>query len=134
MAFEILVAPFPGIAASHVQDRQVVVLTTGATERGVMPCSGATNQLPHGIECRGASALQGEGVTIAAAGEYAKAIAAASLGAGAEIAVVGATRSLGLGAGASGGARYSVGQSVTPAAAGEVFTLYVNPRQLSGLS
>lgn len=132
MAFQIIKHPYPGLAASAIQDRQVVMITT--SERGVIPCSGATAQLPHGIEARGASALQGEGVTIAGHGEYAKAVAAASLGAGADIAVVGATRSLGLAAGASGSARYSVGQSVTAAAAGEVFTLYVNPRQLSGLS
>ncbi len=131
MAFEILKHPFPGIAASAIQDRQVVALTT--SERGVIPMSGGTS-IAFGIECRGASAAQGEGVTIADRGEYAKAVAAASLGAGQDIAVVGATRSLGLAAGASGLARWSVGQSVTAAAAGEVFTLYVNPRQLSGLS
>lgn len=133
MAFEILTNPFPGIAASAIQDRQVVSLNTGAVERSVIPMSGGTSAA-FGIECRGASALQGEGVTIAARGEYAKAVAAASLGAGADIAVVGATRSLGLAAGASGLAKWTVGQSVTAAAAGEVFTLYVNPRQLSGLS
>jgi hypothetical protein len=131
MAFEILDDPFPGIAASAIQDRQVVALTT--SERGVIPMSGGTS-IAFGIECRGASALQGEGVTIALRGECAKAVAAASLGAGADIAVVGATRSLGLAAGASGLARWTVGQSLTAAAAGEVFTLYVNPRQLSGLS
>lgn len=134
MAWEILDDPFPGIAASAIADRQVVTLNTGAVDRSVLPCSGATNQVPHGIECRGATALQGEGVTIADRGNYAKAVAAASLGAGVEIAVVGATRSLGLAAGASGSTRYSVGQSMNAAAAGEVFTLYVNPRQLSGLS
>ncbi len=131
MAFEILTGPFPGLAASAIQDRQVVALTTA--ERGVIPLAGATSPA-FGIECRGASAAQGEGVTIALRGECAKAIAAASLGAGADIAVVGATRSLGLAAGASGLARWTVGQSLTAAAAGETFTLYVNPRQLSGLS
>ncbi len=132
MAFEIInTNEYPGIAASAIQDRQVVTITT--SERGVIPCSGATNQLPHGIEGRGASAALGEGVAIYGQGNYAKAIAAASLGAGADIAVVGATRSLGLAAGASGALRYSVGQSVTAAAAGEVFTLYVNPRAMSAV-
>lgn len=133
MAFEILDDPFPGLAASAIQDRQVVSLNTGAVERSVVPMSGGTS-MPFGIEARGASALQGEGVTIADRGNYAKAVAAASLGAGADIAVVGATRSLGLAAAASGLAKWTIGQSVTAAAAGEVFTLYVNPRQLSGLS
>lgn len=130
MAFEINRTGFPGIAASAIQDRQVVTLTT--SERGVIPCSGSA--MPHGIEQRGASALQGEGVTIGDRGNYCKAIAAASLGAGADVGVVGATRSLGLAAGASGVAKFAVGQSVTPAGAGEAFTFYVNPRQLSGLS
>jgi hypothetical protein len=133
MAFQLIDDPFPGIAASVIQDRQVVALDTGATERSMVPMSGGTS-MPFGIEVRGATALQGEGVAIADRGNYAKAIAAASLGAGADIAVVGATRSLGLAAGASGLAKWTVGQSVTAAAAGEVFTLYVNPRQLSGLS
>ncbi len=130
MAFELIKDPFPGLAASAIQDRQVVMLTT--SERGDIPAGASV--VPHGIESRGASAAQGEGVTIADRGNYAKAIAAASLGAGADIAVVGATRSLGLAAGASGVIKWAVGQSVTAAAAGEVFTLYVNPRQLSGLA
>ncbi len=131
MAFQILTEPFPALAASAIGDRQVVSLTT--SERGVIPMSGGTSAV-FGIEARGASAAQGESVTIALRGEFAKAIAAASIGAGADIAVVGATRSLGLAAAASGLAKWTVGQSVTAAAAGEVFTLYVNPRQLSGLS
>ncbi|MCA1655151.1 MAG: hypothetical protein LC635_01490 [Pseudonocardiaceae bacterium] len=132
MAFEIINQDqYPGIAASAIQDRQVVAITTG--ERWVVPIATSGTE-PHGIEGRGASAAQGEGVTIMGAGNYCKAIAAASLGAGANVGVVGATRSLGLAAAASGVAGWRVGRSVTPAAAGEVFTFYVSPRQLGGLA
>lgn len=129
MAFELInTNQFPGLAASVIQDKQVVTLTTG--ERGVCPAAAATTE-PHGITV--ASALLGEAVTVYAQGNYCKAIAAASMGAGANVGVIGATRSLGLSAGASGVANWRVGKTVTAAAAGEVVTIYVNPMQLSGL-
>lgn len=125
MAFEIInTNEYPGLAASAIQDRQLVYITTG--ERAVAPCASG-GQEPHGIEGRGASAAQGEGVTIFGDGNYAKAIAAASLGAAANVGCVGATRSLGI---VASGA-WRAGKSVTAAAAGEVFTFYVNPRQLT---
>lgn len=130
MAFEIInTNEYPGLAASAIQDRMVVKLAAG--ERAVSPCTAATDE-PHGIT-GGASAAIGEGAAVFGQGNYCKAIAAASLGAGANVGVVGATRSLGLAAGASGVANWRVGKSVTAAAAGEVFTFYVNPSQLSGL-
>lgn len=129
MAFEIInTNQYPGLAASVIQDKQVCTLTTG--ERGVCPAVAATTE-PHGITV--ASALLGEGVTVFGQGNYCKAIAAASMGAGANVGVVGATRSLGLVTGASGVANWRVGRTVTAAAAGEVVTIYVNPSQLSGL-
>jgi hypothetical protein len=128
MAFEIInTNQYPGLAASVIQDRQVVTMTT--SERGVCPVAAATVE-PHGITI--ASALLGEAVTVMGQGNYAKAVAAASLGFGTLVGVTGATRSLGLAAGASGSVVWAVGRSCTAAAAGEVFTFYVNPRQLSG--
>lgn len=129
MAFEIInTNEYPGLCASALQDRQVTQIVAG--ERAVGPCTAGTQE-PHGITV--ASAAIGEGVTSFGQGNYCKAIAAASLGAGANVGVVGATRSLGLVSGASGVANWRVGKSVTAAAAGEVFTFYVNPSQLSGL-
>ena len=131
MAFELIDEPFPGLVASAVQDRQVVVLIGGSAERAVGPASNAS-QIPHGITGAASQAV-GEAVAVRDLGDYAKAIAAASIGVGAEMAVIGATRSLGIAAGASGVAKWSVGYAVSAAAAGEVFTLYVRPRQISGL-
>ena len=131
MAFEIIdTNEFPGIAASNCGDKMVVTLTTGG-ERAVCPVIAATTE-PHGITI--ATALRTEGVTVIGQGNYAKAIAAASLGVGANVGILGATRSLGLVSTASGTANWRVGKSVTAAAAGEVFTLYVNPSQLGGLA
>lgn len=128
MAFELITTnQFPGLAASVIQDKHVVTLTT--SERGVCPVAGLTVE-PHGITV--ASALLGEAVTVYGQGNYCKAVANASLGAGALVGVTGATRALGLAAGASGSVVWSVGRSVTAAAAGETFTFYVNPRQISG--
>lgn len=129
MAFElILTNQYPGIAASVIQDRHVVGLTTTA-ERAVVPLAAGTVE-PHGIT--GASALLGEAVTIYGQGNYCKAVANASLGFGQYVGVSGATKSLGIVAGASGTVVWAVGRSVTAAAAGEVFTFYVNPTKLSG--
>jgi hypothetical protein len=131
MAFEIIRDSFPGLAASAVQDRQVVGRASG-TDRGVVPLA-TCNIAPFGIT-EAASRGQGDGVTVYEKSSYCKAVAAASIGRNAELGVVGATRSLGPVAGASGSVVWSAGQTVTAAAAGEVVTFYVNPRQLSGLS
>ena len=123
MAFEIInTNEYPGLCASAIQDRQVTQIVAG--ERALGPCTAGTQE-PHGITI--ASAAVGEAVTSFGQGNYCKAIAAASLGGGADVGVDGATRSLGL---VASGA-WRVGKAVTPAAAGEVFTFYVNPRQLT---
>jgi len=122
---------FPGLAASAIQDRQVVYLIPGSSERAVAPCTVASAR-PHGVAL--ASAIVGQAVTVHDRGNYVKCVAAASLGNGGEVGVVGATKSLGPLTAASGSVSCSAGQAVTAAAAGEVFTLYVNPRQLGGLA
>jgi hypothetical protein len=59
--------------------------------------------------------------------------AGGSLGHGADVGVASTNGALGPVSAASGVARYRVGQALTAAAAGETFSLYVNPKQLSGL-
>lgn len=130
MAWELHRHAFPGVAASNVQDRQVVTIAAGSADKNVHPCA-TVNVRPLGVAL--ASAARLEAVTVHDVGNYVKAVAAASFGAGAEIGVIGATKSLNAVVGASGAVVHSVGQSVNAAGAGEVFTLYVNPRQLSGL-
>lgn len=129
MAFELIDhGEYPGLGASNIGDKMVVAITTG--ERGVVPVVAATTE-PLGITI--ATGLRGEAVTVITHGNVAKAIAAASIGAGANVGILGATRSLGLAVGASGVANWRVGKSVTAAAAGEAFGVYVAPAQLSGL-
>lgn len=81
-------------------------------------------------------------------GNIVKAIAGASLGAGAEVgfatlgvcsavqggSYVATVPQLGPVSGASGSVVWSVGEALESAAAGSLFTLYIKPRQLSGLS
>lgn len=126
MAFELHRGAFPGLAASAIDAHQAVRLVDA--ERGVAPAN-AGNQEPFGVAL--ATAAQGEAVTAHDVGNVVKAVAGASLGAGANVGVTGATASLSPIAGASGVIRFSVGKSVTAAATGEVFSLYVNPQQLS---
>lgn len=128
MAAELHRTGFPAVAASQVAERAVVTL--GGRERGVLPVA-TRNVLPYGITVHAASA--GVAVAVLDRGNYAKVLAAASLGAGAETGVASTNGAVGPISGASGAVAYSVGQSVEPSAAGEYFVLYVNPRQLSGL-
>lgn len=83
-----------------------------------------------------ATALRGESVAVHVDGEVVKVIAAASMGPGADVHIAsGASGRFQPVAGASGTANTSVGQNVSgAAAAGEVFSLYVSPRQLGGLA
>ena len=120
----------PGVqAASIILPFQPVALDT--VEDQVVPI--ATNNVrPYGINGP-ATAAQGEAVTVYGEGCEVKAIAVASLGAGAEVGHASSNHALNAVTGASGITRYSVGQSRSAAGAGERFTLIVNPRQLSNL-
>lgn len=80
-----------------------------------------------------ASLAQGQHVAVYEDGNVVKAKAAASLGVGADIYSAGST-SLLPAAAASGAAVWSVGVAESPAAAGEIFSLRVHVRQLSGLA
>ena len=133
MAFEIHDAglAFPGIAASNCQPGQVVSLASG-TERGIQPCASA-NLRPFGVAF--AVATQGDAVTVHAIGNIVKTTANASVGVGAEVTVAsGSATGVAPVAGASGVERWSVGQTVTAAAAGETLSVYVHPRQLGLLA
>lgn len=130
-SFELHRNGFPGKAASAMAALQVVSQDTGDTQRSVLAVA-TFNVEPLGITLATA-ANAGDAVTVFDRGNVVKTLAAASLGAGADVGVVGATTSLGLcAAGASGVLKWSVGKSMTAAAAGEVFSFYVNPRQVSG--
>lgn len=87
----------------------------------------------------------GKPVTVYDPGNDMKGYAGATILSGADVGVVGATTVAGpsgnysqplLGPvrGASGGIVYRVGQANGPAIPGQIFSFYVNPRQLSGLA
>lgn len=110
---------FQFVGADPGQENQVVRL-------------GSSGQRPYGGTDQG-SILRGEYGPIYSDGMIIKAIAQASIGAGAAVGVTGATTSLGLAAAASGAAVWSIGEAQTNVAAGERFSVLVKPRQLSGL-
>lgn len=123
---------FPGILlGASVADRQIARLAaTGSQERAVQAVA-TRNEPPVGIFA--ARANPGDAVTVYAEGASVKVRAAASIGVGAPVGLstVGTT-SYGAVAAASGSLVYQVGETITPAAAGEYMTILVRPRQLSG--
>jgi hypothetical protein len=131
-AFEQHRTAISALAASAMSVGQLVTYDVGDTQRQVVPVS-TVNVEPLGIAL--ASAVNpGDGVTVLDRGNIVKVLAAASLGAGADVGVVGATTSLGLVAAASGVVKWAAGKSETAAAAGEVFSFLINPRQVGGLA
>lgn len=129
--------------ASVTPPRTVVRLDT--TTGQVVPLTNAS-QRPYGItQATGAS--PGLSVAVFESPGVAKAIAAASLGFGAEVSlasvgVASAAQSNSLATttllgpasvGASGSAEWAIGVALTPALAGEVFSVKLEPRQVSGL-
>lgn len=96
----------------------------------------------------GQDALQVQAGDVREEGNIVKAIAGASLGAGAEVgfstlgvctgvqgaSYVATVPQLGPVSGASGSVVWAVGFSLESAVAGGMFTLYIKPRQISGLS
>jgi hypothetical protein len=67
-------------------------------------------------------------------GNIMKLKAAASVGAGAAVAVASANGAVGPAAAASGVARWEVGTTLSPAAAGEIVSVFINPRQTGALA
>lgn len=132
MAFEIHDGlAFPGLAASNIQPGQVVSLASGG-DRHIQPCA-SDNLRPFGVGF--GVATQGDAVTVHAIGNVVKVTANASVGRQAEVTVAsGAATGVAPVAVASGVERWSVGQTLTAAAAGETVSIYVHPRQLGLLA
>lgn len=117
-------------ASAGINAGKVIGLAAGGDNQGVGLAT--VNIRPIGIALATAASI-GHALTVLDEGNTVVVTAAASVGPGAEIGVVGATTSLGLVAGASGSVVHSVGQSTSGGAAGEDISVFVNPRQLSGL-
>jgi hypothetical protein len=131
IAIATLVGPLSGGGAMPVKSAP-----TGTQPRAVLPIA-TYNELPLGIALAKAQpAASGAeypaAVTVHGQGNTVKVVAGASIGVGAEVNIASSNGAMGPVAAASGSLRYTIGQSETPAAAGEVFSLYVNPRPLSG--
>lgn len=133
MAFEL---HRPGLqraikAASAILPRQAVCLG-GSSALHALPC--ATNsQRPFGLNGNatgGASGLNAEqAIVVYERQNYVKAIAAASVGVGAEVEVASSNGALGPAQMITASGHWAVGISQTPAAAGEVFTVLIEPRK-----
>ena len=123
--------PLPFTNASAISGPVPVRLNPSAA-RSVLIA--ATNN----VEIQGfvsdATYIAGEAVTVYGEGDVVEAIAGASLGVGVDIAVASTNGAVGPAAGASGVVKHRVGRSLEAAAAGEKFSLYVKPQQISGLS
>lgn len=122
---------YPLVAASAVNAGAALTIASGADERCVPVAS--LNIRPLGIALA-TGATVGHAVTVLDEGNTVVVTAAASVGRGAEIGVASTNGALGPVAGASGSVAFSVGQSLSAGAAGEDISIYVNPRQLSGLA
>lgn len=122
-----------GIKSSRqaASDLPALSIVTRAAE-GQVARVGSQGQRPLGsIDV--ASLAQGQHVAVYEDGNVVKAKAAASLGVGAEVYSNGSI-SLLPAAAASGSAIWAVGVAESPAAAGEIFSLRVHIRQISGLA
>jgi hypothetical protein len=117
------------VAASTVAEHVAVTLDTTA---GQVVLAASCNLKPQGVTDTAAS--QGLSVTVIEETSIAKVICAASVGAGAVVGVASTNGAIGPIAGASGSTKWSLGESRTAAGAGETFSVYINPRQLSNLA
>lgn len=117
-------------AASNIVPLRAVQIDTAKNRQVLLAAT--QNVEPYGVTGNG-TALQGEAVTVHGPDSVVEAVAAASLGAGADIGVASTNGALGPVSGASGVSRFRAGVSVEAAGAGERFSLYVNPKQLSNL-
>ncbi len=126
----------PGVAASNTAPALAVAFASSAAQdRAVVPV-GTVNVMPLGVAnaTAGPTSSLPNAVTVHGIGNIVKAVAAASIGVGADVGV-GSTNGVLVGiSGASGVTKWALGQSVTPANPGETFSVYVNPRVVSGIS
>lgn len=130
-------------AASAINPRSAVQLV-GTSELLAIPAA-STNLRPFGVTGGGTAGASGilsnDQITVYEEGNIVKVRAAASLGVGAEVGVNSASGGAAgfspvtpASLGASGVAVWSSGQALSPAAAGEYFSLYVKPRLIGGLA
>lgn len=120
----------PFTVASDIVPLRPVKIDTAADRQIVLAAS--VNDSIQGFTGE-ATGLQGESITVHGETAITKAVAAASLGAGAVVGVASTNGALGPVTGASGVTKHQAGVSVESAAAGEQFSLYVKPRQISNL-
>lgn len=137
-AMELYRWTFPAIAASAIGAGAAVGWTGSALERQVVPLAsvGGSYAEPVGIALATSSFAAATPPFSAAcpvvdAGNTIKVTAIGSLGMGADIGVASTNGGLAPVSAASGIDVWRVGRSVSAAAAGEVFSLYVSPRLLS---
>lgn len=121
----------PCFAATQLGERVPVKLVEGATARIVAPVASLNEET---IGFTQTVASPGCPVEVQSYGNVVKAVAAASVGAGAEVALGSPNGALGPVAGASGVTKYSSGRSLSAAAGAEVFSVFVHPRRLSGIA
>lgn len=134
MAFELYRWTFPGIAASAINAGAALRLSASAVERQFIPIA-TSNVEPFGIALASAGGTSlTQAVPVVDVGNTIKVTAIASLGCGADIGVASTNGGLAPVAGASGVLVWAVGKAMQPAAAGEVFGLYVKPVRLSAVT
>jgi hypothetical protein len=136
MAFELHRQPlFPAVAASALSAGAAVGLVNGGdVQRQVIPLA-TCNIEPIGV-ARASAVNPGDAVSVYDHSNIVRAVAAASLGHGQLVGVASTNGGLGIVAGGSGSVGpvvWAVGRSLSAAAAGETFSLFINPRQISGV-
>jgi hypothetical protein len=114
--------PLP--AATTLLPKQLVRLV-GTDVTYVAPCATASHEVFGQVD---ATFLSEEIAAVYEAPNYVKVVAAASLGAGQDVIVASSNGALNAG-GITASAHFLAGKSFTAAAAGEVFTLRINPRK-----
>lgn len=122
------VNPQPFKAASLILPCQPVRLS--ASVAGAVIPAATLNVEAHGFNGN-ATAAVGDAITVYGPDSVVEAVAGASVGPGADVAVGSTNGVLAPVAAASGVAKNRVGRSLEGAAAGERFSIYVKPSQLS---
>lgn len=118
-------------AANGAKGAMPVTFAAGSAERAAHAV-GSTGQEIAGFAICNASRAQG--LTVLAEGNVVKCVSVASIGVGANVGIASTNGAMGLVSAASGVVVHAAGKSETAAGAGEIFSVYVRPRQLSGLA
>ena len=119
----------PRNAASAIRDW--VPVRADVVKDQVVLCA-SNNLYPFGLTIASA-ASPGDSLAVVYQG-VAKAVCAASVGAGAEVGVASTNGALGPIAAASGFRRFVVGESTEPAQPGEIFSVQIRVRELTGVA